>query len=492
MSRRVQHVLAGQEVRPVGRPRVLDAARRIRRYRRQLEAAQAQLAALQAELRAQQQLDVTRSVRLLMGLVFYGTALGGTAKCLELAFGAEAPGKSTVALRVGELCASAEELFQEYFAGRGTCAACDEIYLSGHPVLEAVDPVSLAITALRADVAPTQAQWEELLADFATLEAAVSDQGLGVSKALAATVARSGLDLWHLLRHCAAAVSHLEQRAYERIADVDEKAAQFVATLPYPPGRQAPPELRRLEQAQRACERAMRTADDAHTVLGWLYEAAHPLDAHGRVRTPEQMRGDWEAALDLFDDLEAEELWAQEKKLRGKVTGACAQDLEERLRRVPLPRGWRAAEREELQRVVCQAWTFHHRQQTHILHAPRAAAATAAAHLGLPSSAAHLQAYCQAVFDILERTLIASSAVECVNSLTRLREGAKRHPHPKFMYLLAWLHNTRPFTEGKRKGLTPAELLGVVLPKDGWELLLDRVQARRRQRARPRSVSAST
>jgi hypothetical protein len=489
VSRRVQHLLAGQDVRPAGRPRVPDATRRIRRYRRQLEAAQAQLAARESELRAQKQLDITRSLRLLVGLVFYGTALGGTAQCLALAFGAEAPGKSTVAWRVGELCESAEKLFREYFAGRGTCAACDEIYLSGHPVLEAVEPVSLAITALRADVAPTQAQWEEVLADFSDLEAAVSDQGLGVSKALAATVARSGLDLWHLLRHCAAAVGRLEQRAYERITDVDEKAAQYIAMLPYPPGRTAPPQLARLEQAQEKCARAIHTYDDACTVLGWLYEAAHPLDAQGRVRTPAQMRGDWEAALDLIDYLEAEELWALEKKLRGKVTGACAQGLEERLRRVPLPRGWRAAEREELQRVVCQAWTFHHRQQTHILHAPRAAAVTAAAHVGLPSSAAHLQEYCQAVFDLLERTLIASSAVECVNSLTRLREGAKRHPHPKFMYLLAWLHNTRAFTEGKRKGLTPAELLGVVLPKDGWEMLLDRVQAHR-PKTRPHAVSA--
>ena len=112
-----------------------------------------------------------------------------------------------------------------------------------------------------------------------------------------------------------------------------------------------------------------------------------------------------------------------------------------------------------------------------------------AAHLGLPFAASHLEAYCRAVFELLDRTLLASSAVECVNSLTRLREGATRHPHPKFVYFLAWLHNTRAFTEGKRKGLTPAEILGVALPQDGWAMLLERALQRRQHRSRTSAAS---
>jgi len=480
----VRRVLSGRPWGRLGRPPNLEAARQLRRTRTQLQVARAQVEALRAEMAAAQKLNETRCLRLLLALLFYGASLRGAASCLHTAFDDLAPGKSSVALWLEDLCGAAEDLFQEHFAGRGACAACDEIYLSGHPVLEAVDPLSLAITAIRADVAPTQENWEALLATFGELEAAVSDQGLGVSKALVGAVERHALDIWHLLREFACATGRLEGQAYERIADVEEKVTAFVAALPYPPGKKAPLQLERLEQAQTKCTCAIQRYDDAGTLLGWLYEAVHFLDTQGHVRTPEQIRGDWEAALDLLYHLDAPALYLLEKKLRGKVSGAHAQGLQERLRKVPLPAGWNELEREELQRRVCQAWNFHHRRQTHLLQAPPQAARSVAAQLGLPFTALHLEGYCRAVFEILDRTLIASSAVECVNSLTRLREGAKRHPHPKFMYFLAWLHNTRAFTEGKRKGLTPAEILGVALPKDGWAMLLERALERRHCRAR--------
>jgi len=95
-----------------------------------------------------------------------------------------------------------------------------------------------------------------------------------------------------------------------------------------------------------------------------------------------------------------------------------------------------------------------------------------AAELGLAFTAPHVEDYCQNVFEILDRTLIASSAVECVNSIIRLRQGAKRHPHSGFVYLIAWLHNTCCFAEGRRKGLSPAQLLRIDLPTDGWSMLL--------------------
>jgi hypothetical protein len=485
----VHRLLLGQPRRPPGRPRHEDAPRQLRRCREQLAAARAQVEALRTAFVARSARDETRCLRLLLALLFYGASLRSASACLEAAFEELAPGKSAVALRLEELCAAAEELFDEHFAGKGTCAACDEIYLSGHPVLEVVDPFSLAITAIRADAAPTQGNWETLLAAFDDLEAAVSDQGLGVSKAIAAQVERHGLDQWHLLREFACAVGRLETQAYERIADADEKFNAFVAALPFPAGTKVPAALERLEQAQAACARDVRRYDDANTLAGWLYEAARFVDAHGRVRTAQEIRGDWEAALDLVDCLDAASLYPLEKKLRGKVTGGYAAGLEERLQRVFMPPGWDELEREELQRQVCKAWTYHHRRQTHVLQAPTAAADSVAAHVGLPFAAPHLLDYCRAVFEALDRTLLASSAVECVNSLTRLREGAKRHPHPKFVYFLAWLHNTRAFTEGKRKGLTPAELLGVALPDDGCAMLLERALQRRQCRSRASAAS---
>ena len=469
--------MEGLPLRGVGRPRDEHAARRTRVLRQRLEAARSEVAEWECRWTERDLSEQARSDRLLLGLLFYGQSLRSAAECLRLAFPEWALSKSGIEVHLKSVCAQAETLFQRYFQGQGRSAACDEIYLSGHPTLEVVEPRSLAITGIQPDTEPTEEAWLQLLGAFQDLESAASDQGKGVSAALAHTLQRVSLDIWHLLRHFAAAVGRLETHAYDRIQDEEDKVTAFVAALPAPPGPTLPPALHRLEEAEKKCVWAIQRYDAAQTVLGWLYEAVKPVDVQGRVRTREQIQGDWEAALDLIDSIDAEELYKLEKKLRGKVTGAHAVDLSARLIAVSLPPGWQAAERDELQRLVCQAWYYHHRQQTHILQAPKLAAATVAARLGLAFTAEHLEPYCCAVFEVLDRTLIASSAVECVNSIIRLRQGGKRHPYPGFVYLLAWLHNTRPFAEGRRKGLTPAQILGVELPADGWDMLLGNLAA---------------
>jgi len=40
------------------------------------------------------------------------------------------------------------------------------------------------------------------------------------------------------------------------------------------------------------------------------------------------------------------------------------------------------------------------------------------------------------------------------NAAVCLNAAFPEHPNPKFIYFLAWLHNTRPFEECRRKGLT--------------------------------------
>jgi hypothetical protein len=410
-------------------------------------------------------------------MIFHGNSLRGTAECSALGFPQNAPSKSSLAQELAEACPVAKDLYIKYFAGKGQAGACDEIYLSGHPVLEVVEPRSLAIVGLQPDTQPTQEAWKELLDTFSELEAGVSDQGQGVSQALSKKLECCGLDNWHLLRKPSAAVGRLEQRAYEWVEEEYKRMQAFLAALPYPPGKNVPQALIRLEEAQRRCAKAIELYDAASTVLGWLYEAMRFIDKDGRIKTPQHIQDDWEAALDLIDYLDAPELYPMEKKLRGQVDGAFVLHVEERVRAVPLPKGWQEAEREKLQLLACQGWQYHHRQQTHLLQAPVLAAAWMASQLQMPFIAVHLQDYCAAVFEILDKVLMASSSVECVNSVIRLRQGAKRHPHPDFVYLIAWLHNTRRFTEGRRKGLTPAELLGVQLPADGWSMLLDAIAA---------------
>ena len=73
---------------------------------------------------------------------------------------------------------------------------------------------------------------------------------------------------------------------------------------------------------------------------------------------------------------------------------------------------------------------------------------------------------------ILERVVRASSAVECVNSVVRMHQGRHRHVSQGLLDLKRLYWNCRVFREGKRKGKSPYELLGLHLPSSNWWQLL--------------------
>jgi hypothetical protein len=75
---------------------------------------------------------------------------------------------------------------------------------------------------------------------------------------------------------------------------------------------------------------------------------------------------------------------------------------------------------------------------------------------------------------VLSRTVRASSAVECMNSVLRMHQSRHRTLTQKMLDLKRLYWNTRVFRGGKRKGRCPYEHLGLALPRyDFWGLLQD-------------------
>jgi hypothetical protein len=73
---------------------------------------------------------------------------------------------------------------------------------------------------------------------------------------------------------------------------------------------------------------------------------------------------------------------------------------------------------------------------------------------------------------VLRQTVRASSAVEGMNSVLRMHQARHRTVTQELLDLKRLYWNSRPFREGKRKGRSPYELLGLRLPSDGfWALL---------------------
>ena len=76
------------------------------------------------------------------------------------------------------------------------------------------------------------------------------------------------------------------------------------------------------------------------------------------------------------------------------------------------------------------------------------------------------------VDELLRHAVRASSAVECVNSVVRMHQGRHRHVSQGLLDLKRLYWNCRVFHEGKRKGKSPYDLLGLHLPSaDWWQLL---------------------
>jgi hypothetical protein len=73
---------------------------------------------------------------------------------------------------------------------------------------------------------------------------------------------------------------------------------------------------------------------------------------------------------------------------------------------------------------------------------------------------------------LLRHAVRASSAVACVNSVGRMQQGRHRHVSQGLLDLKRLYWNCRVFREGKRKGQSPYELLGLHLPSSDWWQLL--------------------
>jgi hypothetical protein len=75
---------------------------------------------------------------------------------------------------------------------------------------------------------------------------------------------------------------------------------------------------------------------------------------------------------------------------------------------------------------------------------------------------------------VLRRTVRASSAVECMNSVLRMHQSRHRTLTQELLDLKRLYWNTRVFAGGKRKARCPYEHLGLALPHyDFWSLLQD-------------------
>jgi hypothetical protein len=81
-----------------------------------------------------------------------------------------------------------------------------------------------------------------------------------------------------------------------------------------------------------------------------------------------------------------------------------------------------------------------------------------------------------AVRKVLYHPKRASSLVECYNSILRPIQQVKKQVTQEFLWLKALHHNMKSFRQGRRKGKSPFQLLGVGFGNQDWIRLMEDYQ----------------
>jgi len=353
----------------------------------------------------------------------------------------------------------------------------DEIFFHHDPVLVAVEPHSMAWVAGQRGPDRTGDTWYDVLKPWPNLERVVSDAGTGLARGVKllnearATTStdleqhmsepvQCGLDIFHTEREMQRVVSRRWAGAAKRLetaSKADEQVAQAKRH-----GIDARAAAGRARQAWHQAERVFDQAVAAETAMNRI-KAAVALwrpDGHLNDRAWAQQQ-----IAETISELGAEE-WGKVRRLLqdSRTLNHLDWMQEQMVQAIPDPllreavirlRYWRG----EMSRS-------HGARQMHATHL-----VVESQLLCQRLSPDWLQADARVGY-IVSHTVRASSAVEGMNSVLRMPQARHRPVRQQMLDLKRGFWHCRPFTQGKRRGACPYQLLGLSLPThDWWELL---------------------
>jgi hypothetical protein len=352
----------------------------------------------------------------------------------------------------------------------------DEIFFHREPILMGVEPISLAWLAAQRGPNRSGESWSQVIEPWPNLEHVIADGGQGLERGVklvnearlevqepeaeAPALITMGLDVFHTQRE----LERVLQRLWKQVESQMETAAKADAKVEQAKRRAqdtrgwAGSAGRAWRQAERRFEEAVQAqaaVEQIQGALGWF-------NASGHLYTREQAQ----QALDEATKPLQGERWKKAKRMLSDVRTLSHLDrLHEQLRvAVPEPmlrdalvhvwyllKALKQAEGDD--RVYWSQWV--------------AMARLLCARLCPDWKVGYVK-----VDELLRQAVRASSAVEGVNSVVRMHQGRHRHVSQEMLDLKRLYWNCRVFREGKRKGRSPYELLGLKLPtSDWWQLL---------------------
>ena len=350
--------------------------------------------------------------------------------------------------------------------------AGDEIYVRD-PVLMVVEQESLCWVSGHLSAAVSGEAWSQEFARLPNLEQLARDGGTGLAKGVALENAcrheqgREPIvdqgDHFHALLPGGVGVRKAEMRARQAFAkaEVVQEAADERARRGEP--RQA--EATRAYHAWQNAEQAMDAWQTTERLWQQAKDAMPLITPEGELNT----RAKAEAALaETLAQLPDSDFAKAKRALQRPEMFNYLDRVEQKLKELPFA--------PEITQAAVQHEALRRRPELLKEDKPKAALLRGVmlaclVVLGKADNAGR-QALA-AVREIFRRAYRASSLVECINSVLRMHQAQHRKLTQDMLDLKRLYWNCHTFRTGRRRGSTPYERLGVIVPKgmSWWELL---------------------
>ncbi len=397
--------------------------------------------------------------------------------------------RDIVALAYGEKYASSEaslcKMVQYYGTIAGlilldaevtskfSSASVDEIFFHQTPILTVVDPDSMAVGACERSEDRTGESWHTVLSHFPNLRYVISDEAKGIGNGVYLTneTILHQKDLYHLVSEISRSTRRLEARL-GKLLKAEEKAWQD-----WEKGRIYIKTMRKT----------LATVDKQLVLMEQYYQALELLDFSFCSMTSDYVVNTREHGCQLLSDVikrlkSLTELGIDDlvKVLEKRASGCLLflDQLQRELFSIPVE----LEQDSEFTAEQIREWAVQEVcLQQAMADEPSAEVFPAYGKLWqkVRSLKKLIPLFLQVVSEVrklLYRPKRASSLVECFNSILRPIQQVKKQVTQEFLWLKALHHNMKTFKQGKRKGKSPFQLLGVDFGKQDWIRLLEDYQ----------------
>jgi hypothetical protein len=362
-------------------------------------------------------------------------------------------------------------LLEAEVTSKFSSAGVDEIFFHQTPILTVVDPDSMAVGACERSEDRTGESWHSVLSHFPNLRYVISDEAKGIGNGVYLTNESilHQKDLYHLFSKISRTTRRLEGGLGE-LLKVEHKAWQdWIEGHIY---------VKTLEQTLATVEKQFELMEQYYQALELLDFAFSPMTSDHQVNTREhgqQVLSDVIQRLESLTELGIDDLV---KTLEKRVPGCLVflDQLQHELSIIPVELGedsqLAAAEVRELAiQEVCLEHAMVDEPSDEVFCAYRDLWKKVRS---LKKRVPVFLQVVSAVRRILYHPKRASSLVECFNSILRPIQQVKKHVTQEFLWLKALHHNMKSFKQGRRKGKSPFQLLGIDFGVQDWIQLIEK------------------